>query len=75
MDNNNQIESIKHVYIAINDGCDWDEQIIFLEITDAINYSYKYKNARIEIFEKSMNDSQFIPTYLYYRDGILYENK
>jgi hypothetical protein len=75
MDYDNQIKSIKYVYIAINDGCDWDEQIIFLEITDAINYSYNYKNARVEIFEQSTNDSRFIPTYSYYKDGILYENK
>jgi len=75
MDYDNQIKSIKYVYIAINNGCDWDEQIIFLEIIDVINYSYKYKNARIEIFQKSVRDNKYIPTYSYYKDGILYENK
>ena len=69
------INQIFEIYLVIkHDSCDWDEQLIILNKDDAISYSCKYKNIRVEIFQKSENDNTYIPTYSYYRGGILYEN-
>lgn len=66
---------IFEIYLIIKyDNSDWDEQLIILNKDDAISYSLKHKDARIEIFQKSEDNNTFIPTYSYYRDGILYEN-
>jgi len=40
---------------------------------DAINESKNYPNNRVEIFSKN-NNLGFIPTYNYYKNGILVKN-
>ena len=46
---------------------------IFLIEQDAINYSCKYPNIRVEIFCKTSFESGYTPTYSYYKQGILSE--
>lgn len=58
------------VYVLVVDGCEWEDIVILLSEEDAINESIKYPNARVEIFGKNDN-LKYIPTYNYYKNGIL----
>ena len=60
-----------YVFLDINN---WEDIIIFLSKEDAINESKKYPNARVEIFSIT-NESGYTPTYNFYKNGELIENK
>jgi hypothetical protein len=53
---------------------EWEDFVIFTKESDAIEYSILKPNIRIEIFAADPNDSSkgFIPTYNFYKNGILY---
>jgi hypothetical protein len=46
---------------------------IILNELEAINLSIKYKNSRIEIFQKNVYGN-YTPTYNYYKNGIIIYN-
>ena len=56
------------VYVLLF-GNEWEDIIILLSKEDAINESIKHPNARVEIFSK--NNTRYIPTYNYYKNGEL----
>ena len=51
-------------------GGEWEDIVVFLSEKEAIQQSIKYPNDRVEIFKKS-DTSGYIPTYNYYKNGIL----
>ena len=59
------------VYLLLNDGCDWDDMVLFLTEPDAITASIEHPHWRIEIFSKN-NTVGYLPTYNYYKNGQLY---
>ena len=61
------------VYVLLYDG-DWEDMVIFLTKEDAINKSINYPKSRIEIFSKT-DTSGYTPTYNYYKNGELIQNK
>lgn len=50
-------------------GNKWDDGVIFLDKTRAINESICYPENRVEIFAKNDDDS-YMPTYTYYKNGL-----
>jgi hypothetical protein len=62
------------IYLFLTDGCDWDEQIIYLHKDQAINASLKDPYSRVEIFVTNCGYAGYMPTYQYYKGGILYKN-
>jgi hypothetical protein len=61
------------VYVLLYDG-DWEDMVIFLTKEDAINESINYPKSRIEIFSKT-DTVGYTPTYNYYKNGELIQNK
>lgn len=59
-----------YIYLLVRSGGEWEDNIIFLSKEEAINASIKYKNDRIEIFAKNIQDTGYIPTYKYYKNGL-----
>lgn len=57
-------------FVFVFCGNEWEDITILLSEEDAINKSKNYPNNRVEIFKN--NNSEFIPTYNYYKNGILY---
>jgi len=49
---------------------EWEDNIIILNKTTAIEKSKKHPNHRVEIFKKN-NNGGYIPTYKYYKNGLL----
>ena len=66
-------KQIKYIYLSTCDNYKWEDQKIFLIEQDAINYSCKYPYIRVEIFCKTCLESGYLPTYSYYKQGILLE--
>jgi hypothetical protein len=62
-----------YVYLFLYDGCDWEDQKIFLHKEQAIMISQKYPNARVEIFVTNCLYPGYEPMYEYYKGGILYK--
>jgi hypothetical protein len=62
-------------YIYFINNYKLEDQKIFLIKQDAINYSCKYPDIRVEIFCKTCFETGYIPTYSYYKQGILLEPK
>jgi len=60
------------VYLLLY-GSEWEDIVILLSKEDAINESIKHPQARVEIFSKN-NNSGYIPTYNYYKNGELIQN-
>ena len=54
-------------------GGEWEDSIIILSKEEAIKQSIDYPNNRVEIFSK-INTSRYLPTYNYYKNGILIQN-
>jgi hypothetical protein len=65
---------MEFVYILIGLGSEWEDNIVFLNESDAINASIHHPKSRVEIFNKSCNRKGYIPTYNFYKNGILYNN-
>ena len=59
-----------YVFFYVNN---WEDIIILLTKDDAINESKKYPTARVEIFR--INTVGYTPTYNFYKNGVLVENK
>jgi hypothetical protein len=59
------------IYVLL--GSDWEDMEIILNELEAINLSIKYKNSRIEIFQKNIYGN-YTPTYNYYKNGIIIYN-
>ena len=57
------------VYVLLY-GSEWEDIVILLSKEDAINESIKHPQSRVEIFSKN-NNSGYIPTYNYYKNGEL----
>ena len=66
---------ITYIYLVTGTKYEWEDHQLFLIKQDAINYSCKYPDVRVEIFCKNCLESGYTPTYSYYKQGILYENK
>jgi hypothetical protein len=62
---------MEHIYVLLSDEDDysWEDIVIFLTLTDAINASRAFPTWRVEIFENHYNN--YVPTYSYYKKGIL----
>jgi hypothetical protein len=74
MDISDEIKKqITYIYLTTSNDFSWEDQKIFLIEQDAINYSCKYPNIRVEIFCKTSFESGYTPTYSYYKQGILLE--
>jgi hypothetical protein len=58
---------MEFIYLLVDDGCEWEDIVIFLSNEDAIKESIKYPKSRLEIFGKS--DKGYVPTYNYYQNG------
>lgn len=65
---------ITYIYLTTCNNYKWEDQRIFLIKQDAINYSCKYPDIRVEIFCKTCFESGYIPLYSYYKQGILFES-
>ena len=57
------------VYVLLY-GSEWEDIVIILSKEDAIKESINHPQARVEIFSKN-NNSGYIPTYSYYKNGEL----
>jgi hypothetical protein len=57
------------VYLLVRSEGELKDNIIILPKEEAINTSIKYKNDRVEIFTKNIEDTAYIPTYNYYKNG------
>lgn len=66
-------KQITYIYLTNCNNFSWEDQKIFLIEQDAINYSRKYPDIRVEIFCKTCLEPGYIPTYSYYKQGILLE--
>lgn len=64
---------MEFVYVMIN-SIDWEDFIIYLTETEAIDSSIAYPNIRIEIFSKNTDYCGYSPTYNYYKNGKLYKS-
>jgi len=58
------------VYLLVDLGSDWEDMSIFLTEDEAIETSIKRPKIRVEIFSKN-GDFGYLPTYNYYKNGIL----
>ena len=67
------VKQIKCIYLITGNDFSWEDQKIFLIEQDAINYSCKYPDIRVEIFCKTCFEPGYRPTYSYYKQGILLE--
>ena len=60
---------MEFVYVLIM--CEWEDTEIILSKEQAIETSLKHPNSRVEIFSKN-NSGSYIPSYTYYKNGILH---
>lgn len=60
---------MKYVYVQI--GSEWEDLVIYLNEDEAIQISIRKPNSRIEIFEKPDDFNGYLPTYKYYKNGLL----
>jgi hypothetical protein len=63
---------MKLVYLLVSDGSEWDDIVVYLTEEEAIESSIIYPNSRVEIFTKHRCFNQYVPTYNYYQNGVLY---
>ena len=61
---------LKSDIILVERDNEWEDNIIILNKTTAIEKSKKHPNHRVEIFKKN-NNGGYIPTYKYYKNGLL----
>ena len=64
---------MEFVYVMIN-SIHWEDIVIYLTETEAIDSSIAYPNIRIEIFGKNTDYCGYSPTYTYYKNGKLYKS-
>jgi hypothetical protein len=63
---------LDYIYALCNGG-EWEDMIIIIDKTEAINISIKYPQKKVEIFMKRIDKVGYIPTYNYYENGIYIE--
>ena len=63
---------ITFIYLTTSNDYTWEDQTIFLIEEEAINYSRKYPDIRVEIFGNTCLEPGYLPTYSYYKQGILF---
>lgn len=61
-----------YLYLFLYDGCNQEDQKIFLFEEQAIKASMKYPNARVEIFVTNCLYQGYEPTYKYYKGGVFH---
>ena len=57
------------IYLVCGNGFEWEDLIVFLIKDDAIDYSKKHPNVRLEIFKMDDTCLGYKPTYVYYQNG------
>ena len=62
-------KNIEYVFLFMGSN-EWEDNIIILNKTTAIEKSKKHPNHRVEIFKKN-NNGGYIPTYKYYKNVLL----
>jgi hypothetical protein len=62
----------KYLYVVISQDFEWEDLIIFNDDLSAKEYSSKFPNIRVEIFTITNESKAFVPTYNFYKNGILY---
>jgi len=60
------------VYVLTPDGAEWEDLIVFISKEEALEFSHKWPNTRVEIFGKE-DKGGYRPTYNYYLNGKLVE--
>jgi hypothetical protein len=60
---------MEYVYALLQDGGSWEDMVIFVSEEEAISASKRHPSKRVEIFKSGKLG--YIPTYSYYRNGIL----
>jgi hypothetical protein len=61
------------VYVLLF-GSEWEDAVIFLSEKEATEQSIKHPKNRVEIFCKK-DTGGYVPTYNYYENGLLIQNK
>jgi len=61
------------LYLVVGDSYEWEDMKMFDNEHNAIEYSKKYPQIRIEIFKKNEKGTFLVPTYVYYQNGTLVE--
>ena len=61
---------MEYIYVMISG--EWEDSIIFLNKTEAVEASVKHPMGRVEIFEKNDDSPGYSPTYSYYKNGVVY---
>jgi len=56
------------IYLLVNDGCEWEDIVVYLSKDVAIEKSKRHPSVRVEIFSRN-NNNEYIPTYNYYKNG------
>lgn len=59
------------LYLVVGDDYEWEDMKMFDNEDNAIEYSKKYPQIRIEIFKKNEKGTFLVPTYVYYQNGTL----
>ena len=59
------------LYLVVGDDYEWEDMKMFDNKDDAVEYSKKYPQIRIEIFKKTEKGTFLTPTYVYYQNGTL----
>jgi hypothetical protein len=62
----------KYIYCAVQNQCEWEDIIIFTEEIEAVEYSKEHQHVRLEIFIQTAESKGYVPTYNYYKNGVLY---
>lgn len=60
----------KLLYILVENS-EWEDIIIYDNKEDAISASLKHPSSRVEIFKQKSGEVGYIPTYKYYRNGVV----
>jgi hypothetical protein len=64
---------MEQIYVFLY-GSEWEDITILLSKEEAIEKSIQNPHNRVEIFSKT-NESEYKPTYHYYKKGELIQNK
>ena len=67
------ISQYTYIYLYIPEQGEWEDQVIYLHLEQAINASRKDPYGRVEIFVTNCSYAGYKPTYEYYKGGILYQ--
>jgi hypothetical protein len=57
------------IYVVVQDSSEWEDLVILLSETEAKEASIRNSQCRVEIFKRT--EKGYVPSYAYYKDGIL----